>query len=157
MEYHKNLIICCAPSQKSSPYLFSRPGGCLKGYPHRTSQAGRRCSLWCGPPSTPLHLLKGLFSGLVGEPSLCFPVSQGVSGSFQKNRLPGEHPCPCGGGTQAQVLQNSETQKLSSSTSLSMAKSNSGLENIQSTCNQTDKPTVFPLNRMNKWRESCSG
>lgn len=80
------------------------------------------------------------------------PVSQGCVRLLPEKQCSlREHPSPCGSGTQAQVLRNSETQKLSSSTSLNTAKSNLGLENIQSRCNQTDIPTVFPLNFMNKW------
>lgn len=89
--------------------------------------------------------VKVLCSGRIGKQIQCSLSARGVLGSFQKNRELREHPAPCGSCTQAQVLQNLETQKLSSSTSLNTAKSNSGLENSQSRCNQTDIPTVFPF------------
>lgn len=102
-------------------------------------------------PEDPIEVL---FSGLVGKQSVSFPVSQGCVRLLPEKQCSlREHPSPCGSGAQAQVLRNSETQKLSSSTSLNTAKSNLGLENIQSRCNQTDIPTVFPLNCMNKWRK----
>lgn len=114
--------------------------------PMLNSQARRRCSLvWATLNTTlPEDPREVLFPGLMGKQTASFLSARGVLGSFQKKKCSlREHPSPCGSGTQAQVLRNSETQKLSSSTSLNTAKSNLGLENIQSRCNQTDIPTVF--------------
>lgn len=120
------------------------------------SQARRRCSLVRATLNTTLleDPREVLFPGLMGKQRASFLSARGVLGSFQNNSAPSGNTRPLVEAVHRPRFSGTrKTQKLSSSTSLNTAKSNLGLENIQSRCNQTDIPTVFPLNFMNKWRK----